>query len=66
MKSLIEVAVAGAVVPSLFALRFGSALDPEILLSWSVALIAGCLAVGLPAVLGYHFLLLLVVAVSRP
>ena len=57
VKSMIEVAIAGAVLLSLFALQFGSAVDPETLLFWSVALIAGGLAVGLPAGLGYHILL---------
>ena len=57
MKSVIEVAIAGAVVLSLIAVPFGSAVDPETLLFWSVGLIAGGLAVGLPAGLGYHLLL---------
>lgn len=57
LKSLIEVAVAGAVVLALSAVQLGSALDPETLLAWSAGLIGTGLAIGLPAGLGYHVLL---------
>lgn len=57
MKSVIEVAIAGSVVLSLFAIQTGSTLDPELLLMWSVGLIAAGLAIGLPAGLVYHILL---------
>ena len=57
VKSMIEVVLVGAVVLSLFAVQYGSAVDPELLLVLSVALIAAGLAIGLPAGLGYHILL---------